>query len=306
MSFPIHPYRVALTRVDGSPDDALAQVFDLLGDSPPLAERAGRLVVIKPNLTAPRPSGSGVVTDVAVLAAFVRLLRERAPRVERVVIGDGPGMVEAAECFRVAGYAELRDTLGVELVDLNAAPTRTTPVPGWLRYPSLELPEIVLDADLFVSITPIKTHTDGLYTLHAKNMFGVPPNRFYGRPRRALHRAGVSEVVHDICRARPIDLAITDGLIGTELGDPIDGTPVPLGVLAAGWNAQAVDVVGCRLMGVDPRRSLYLNYLRAAGYGPISDEEIEVAGAEIDAVARRFTTPDPRKLEPGAQLRSAH
>jgi uncharacterized protein (DUF362 family) len=285
---------------------ALARAFDLLGDAPSLVERAGRLVVIKPNLTAPRVSGSGVVTDVAVVEAFVRLLRAHAPGVERIVVGDGPGMVEAAECFRVAGYERLRDELGVELADLNNEPTRTTPVPGWLRYPSLELPEVVLDADLFVSITPIKTHTDGLFTLHAKNMFGVPPNRFYGRPRKALHRAGVSEVVHDICRARPIDLAITDGLVGTELGDPIDGTPAPLGVLAAGWTAQAVDVVGCRLMRVDPRRSLYLNYLRAAGYGPISDEEVEIVGEDIDAVSRRFATPDPQTLDPRAQVRSAH
>lgn len=298
-------YRVALVRAEPTPDAALERAFDLL-EGPALGERAGKLVVVKPNLTAPRPSGSGVVTDVAVVEAFVRLLRERAPRVERVVVGDGPGMVDVAECWRVAGYERLRAELGVELVDFNAAPTRTAAVPGWLRYPTLELPELVLDADLFVSITPVKTHTDGLFTLHAKNMFGVPPNRFYGRPRKALHRAGVSEVVHDICRARPIDLALTDGLVGTELGDPIDGTPVSLGVLAAGWNAQAVDVVGCRLMQVDPRRSLYLNYLRAAGYGPISDEEIEVLGEDVDAVAQPFATPDPKALDPRAQVASAH
>jgi uncharacterized protein (DUF362 family) len=168
------------------------------------------------------------------------------------------------------------------------------------------MPEVVLDADLFVSITPVKTHTDGLLTLHAKNMFGVPPNRFYGRPRKAFHRAGVSEVVHDICRARPIDLAITDGTTCTELGAPIDGTPVPLGVIAAGWNAQAVDVVGCRLMRVDPRSSLYLNYLRAAGYGPISDEEIDILGEDLRAVSRSFATPEPTSIEPGAQAASAH
>ncbi|MDP8908506.1 MAG: DUF362 domain-containing protein, partial [Chloroflexota bacterium] len=247
-----------------------------------------------------------VVTDVAVVEAFVRLLRERAPGVERVVVADGPGMVDAADCFRVAGYERLRDELGVALLDLNLAPTRATPVPGWLRYPLLEIPEVVLDADLFVSITPVKTHTDGLFTLHAKNMFGVPPNRFYGRPRKALHRAGVSEVVHDICRARPIDLAITDGLVGTELGDPIDGAPVLLGLLAVGWNAQATDVIGCRLMRVDPRRSLYLNYLRAAGYGPISEEEIEVVGDDYLALSRRFATLDPQSLDPRAQARSAH
>ena len=300
---PQRPYRVALTRVETSVDDALARAFDLLGDVPSLADRATGLVTVKPNLTAPRASGSGVVTDVAVVAAFVQLLRERAPKVRRIVVADGPGMVDTMRCFEAAGYDSLGD-LGVELLDLNSAPTRPTPVPGSLRYASLEIPEVVLDADLFVSITPPKTHTDGLYTLHAKNMYGVPPTRFYGRPRRAFHRAGVSEVVHDICRARPIDLAITDATVGTQLGDPINGQPVHLGALAVGWNAQAVDIASCALMRVDPLRSAYLQYLRTAGHGPISVDEIDLAGDDLRMLSRPFAVPagEDRK----AQVASAH
>ena len=300
---PQRPYRVVLTRVETSVDDALTRAFELLGGSTSLADRATGLVTIKPNLTAPRQSGSGVVTDVAVVAAFVRLLRERAPAVQRIVVADGPGMVDTSRCFEAAGYGSLTD-LGVELVDLNTAPARPTPVPGSLRYATLEIPEVVLDADLFVSITPPKTHTDGLYTLHAKNMYGVPPTRFYGRPRRAFHRAGVSEVVHDICRARPIDLAITDATVGTQLGDPINGEPVALNALVAGWNAQAVDIVSCAMMRVDPRRSAYLQYLRAAGHGPISVDEVELLGDDLRELSRPFAVPatDDRK----AQAASAH
>jgi uncharacterized protein (DUF362 family) len=300
---PQRSYRVALTRVEASVDDAITRTFDLLGDAPSLADRANGLVTIKPNLTAPRASGSGVVTDVAVVAAFVRLLRERAPAIQRIVVADGPGMVDTVRCFEAAGYDILRD-LGVELVDLNTAPTRPTPVPGFLRYSTLEIPELVLDADLFVSITPPKTHTDGLYTLHAKNMFGVPPTRFYGRPRRAFHRAGVSEVVYDICRARPIDLATTDATVGTQLGDPINGQPVELNAIAAGWNAQAVDIVSCALMRADPHRSAYLQYLRAAGYGPISLDEIELVGDDLHELSHPFAVPAAENRK--AQVGSAH
>ena len=297
------PYRVALTRVDTTVDAALVRAFDLLEATHAFADRATGLVTIKPNLTAPRASGSGVVTDVAVVAALVQLLRKRAPAVERIVVADGPGMVDTLRCFETAGYLSLRN-LGVELLDLNSAPTRPTHVPGSLRYATLEIPEVVLDADLFVSITPPKTHTDGLYTLHAKNMYGVPPTRFYGRPRRAFHRAGVAEVVHDICRARPIDLAITDATVGTQLGDPIDGEPVPLGALAAGWNAQAVDIVSCGLMRVDPRRSAYLQYLRAAGHGPLSLDEIALLGDDLHDLSRPFAV--PAHEDRTAQAASAH
>lgn len=301
-------YHVALTRAEDDVDAALERAFDLLdaAGEPSLDDRAGRLVTIKPNLTAPRPSGSGVVTDVAVAEAFIRLLRERAPGVERIAIADGPGMVDAARCFTAAGYDRLVEDYGAELVDLNLASTRTVPVPGWLRYPTLEIPEVVLDADLFVSITPVKTHTDGLFTLHAKNMFGVPPTRFYGRPRKAFHRAGVPEVVYDICRARPIDLAIIDGLAGLQLGDPIDGERVEQGLIAAGWNAPAVDVVGCALMGVDPVDSRYLSYLRAAGQGPIALDEVTLHGDPLAGFARRFATPDEQTLAAHDQRASAH
>ncbi len=300
---PTPPFSVALTRVDADVDSAMRRVFDLLGDEATLENRPSGLVTIKPNLTAPRPSGSGIVTDVAVVEAFVRLLRERAPDVQRIVVADGPGMVDTARCFTIAGYDRLRD-LGVELIDLNSAPTRTTPVPASLRYTVLEIPEVVLDANLFVSITPPKTHTDGLYTLHAKNMFGVPPTRFYGRPRRAFHRAGVSEVVHDICRARPIDLAITDATVGLELGDPINGQPVHVGALAVGWNALAVDIVSCALMRVDPHRSEYLKYLRAASAGPISLDDIVVIGDNIEECSQQFATPPGQDRI--AQMASAH
>jgi uncharacterized protein (DUF362 family) len=298
-------YRVALRRVESDPYPALEDAFRLLDEVDTLERRGGALVTIKPNLTAPRASGSGVVSDVAVVAAFVRLLRKRVPALRRIVVADGPGMVDAHECFRVAGYEPLRDTYGVELVDLNRAPTRQVTVPGWLRYPALEIPEVVLDADLFVSITPVKTHTDGLYTLHAKNMFGVPPTRFYGSPRKAFHRAGVSEVVHDICRARPIDLAIIDGLAGTELGDPIDGQRTSWGAVAVGWNAQAVDVVGCAIMQVDPCESAYLHYLRAAGFGPLSLEEIEIVGDPLAQIALPHATPGAAH-QPKSQRDSAH
>ena len=301
-------HHVALAGVASDVDSALRRVLDLLeaASEPALARRAGRLVTIKPNLTAPRESGSGVVTDVAVVEAFVKLLRERAPDVERVVVADGPGMIDADRCFLAAGYNRLVAELGVELLDLNLAPTRSVDVPNWLRYATLEIPEVVLDADLFVSITPVKTHTDGLYTLNAKNMFGVPPTRFYGRPRRAFHRAGVPEVVYDICRARPIDLAIIDGLAGLQMGDPIDGERVEQGLVAAGWNALAVDVVGCALIGVDPVESRYLAYLRAADLGPIALDDVSVHGDPVAGLARRFATPDAGTLAAHSQRSSAH
>jgi hypothetical protein len=49
-------------------------------------------------------------------------------------------------------------------------------------------------------------------------------------------------------------LAVVDGVIGGEGNGPLCPDAVPAGVLVGGTNPAAVDAVGCRLMGYDPRQ----------------------------------------------------
>jgi uncharacterized protein (DUF362 family) len=192
----------------------------------------------------------------------------------------------------VAGYDHLPARYGVELLDLNAAPARQVPVPGGMVYDKLWIPEIVLDADAVISLSVMKTHTDGLVTLTAKNGFGLPPTRFYGTPRVEFHSHGVDRVIHDIIRAAPFDYAIVDALVAMEAGGPIDGQPVTLGLVVAGRNTLAVDATCARIMDVDPWRVPHLRHLHRAGVGPVAESDIEVVGESVAAVRRPFILPN--------------
>lgn len=46
-------------------------------------------------------------------------------------------------------------------------------------------------------------------------------------------------------------LCVMDGIIGAEKNGPVNGDPVPLGLLMAGYNAAAMDAAGATLMGFD-------------------------------------------------------
>ena len=66
----------------------------------------------------------------------------------------------------------------------------------------------------------------------------------------------------------------------------------------------AVDIVSCALMRVDPHRSSYLRYLRAAGYGPISLDEVTLLGDDLREISRQFAVPSTEDRM--AQAGSAH
>jgi uncharacterized protein (DUF362 family) len=277
--------RVALVG-DAEPSDLVRRALELEGS---FAARArGARVFVKPNVTYPRPSGVGAVTDARVLEALLVALRDAGAAA--VVVGDGPGKTTAHDGFEAAGYLPFADRYGVRFVDLNRARTRTVAVPDARAFDRLEIPEIVLDADVFVTVSPLKTHYDGLLTLNAKNLFGVPPTRFYGAPRAMFHLRGVNEVVHDICRAVRVDYAVADATTVMELG-VARGRAVPIGAVVAGANLVATDSVSARLIGQDPRDCPYLRYLAEDGLGPLDLADIDLVGDPLDRLAR------PLKLE---------
>jgi uncharacterized protein (DUF362 family) len=281
--------RVALVGRRG-PRELVRTALELEGS---FAERAGRAarVFVKPNVTYPRPSGVGAVTDSRVLGALLEALRDAGAG--RIVVGDGPGKSSAFDGFEAAGYTSLAERYDVSFVDLNRARTRTVEVPDARAFDRLEIPEVVLDADLFVTVSPLKTHRDGLLTLNAKNLFGIPPTRFYGAPRAIMHLRGVDETVRDICRAAMPHYAIADATTVMELG-VARGRAVEIGAVVAGANLVATDAVSAHLIGRDPRECPYLRYLAEDGCGPLDLDAIDLAGDPLAELAVRLELTNER------------
>jgi uncharacterized protein (DUF362 family) len=160
---------------------------------------------------------------------------------------------------------------------------------GGYMFKSYDLNHSYEDCDVFVSIAKMKEHATAGVTLSMKNCFGITPCTIYGsgaakqkEPTRfpqggrdVFHTGAwqppgqtendlksskadgyrVPRVVADLAAARPIHLAIVEGIESMAGGEGpwIRGSrPNSPGLLVAGLNPVCTDAVCVALMGFDP------------------------------------------------------
>jgi uncharacterized protein (DUF362 family) len=203
------------------------------------------------------------------------------------------------------------------------------PVPhGGHLFPAFDLNHSYEDCDVFVSIGKLKEHSTAGITLSMKNCFGITPCTIYGdgapenepglvplggrfpihmgnrqpsksslpeidpkSPRQGGYR--VPRCVADLVAARPVHLAIIDGIeaqTGSEGIGP-ETRHVKPHVLVAGLNPVCVDAVGAAVMGFDPMADRgtapfefcdsTLRLAEELGVGTRDLKRIEVVGARI-------------------------
>jgi uncharacterized protein (DUF362 family) len=205
-------------------------------------------------------------------------------------------------------------------------------------YPAYVMNQAYEDTDVFVSLAKLKNHADCGVTLSLKNCFGCLPASIYGddagrddpnekptagrgdvvhfakrqpariappelHPNEGLKNAGyrVSRVVADLAVARPIHLAIVDGVASTAGGEGpwIRGLRVVRpGVLIAGLNPVCTDAVSAAVMGYNPRAlrgtapfrnaDNTLLLAEAHGAGAADLKRIEVRGVSIEQALYRY------------------
>jgi uncharacterized protein (DUF362 family) len=200
-----------------------------------------------------------------------------------------------------------------------------------------------VECDVLVSIAKMKEHRKAGLSLSLKNMVGMLPPTIYGdaagyedpaarsygalsmlhtghrqpsatappeidptTPREFGYR--VPRIIADIVRARPVSLAIIDGVEtqttaeGAAL-DPGDKRQIRLvspGILVAGLNPACTDAVAAAAMGFDAASDRgqapfedcdsMLRVAEEAGIGARDLKKIEIVGAALRDVGFRFRT----------------
>jgi len=164
---------------------------------------------------------------------------------------------------------------------------------GWI-FPGYDLNHSYEDCDVFVSCAKMKEHAATGVTLSMKNVYGTTPITIYGegagvdepsiRPhggrggvfhfaRRMPSKSApqqkdlsqpkdagfrIPRITAELCSARPIHLAIIDGVKTATGAETNYGSPnrpqaaINPGVLIAGTNCVATDAVAMAVMGFDP------------------------------------------------------
>jgi uncharacterized protein (DUF362 family) len=200
---------------------------------------------------------------------------------------------------------------------------------GGYIFPAFDLNHSFADCDVYVSLSKLKHHWLAGVTMSLKNNFGNTPCSLYGgdcgadgneyprqergpvchngtatppkgvpqelnreSPREPGYR--IPRIVTDLVGARPIDLAVVDGVESIRGGEgawnPGVKTIKP-GVVLAGRNPVCTDAVSMAVMGYDPRAERgtapflrgnnTLRLAEAVGIGTTDLKKIEVAGLSI-------------------------
>jgi uncharacterized protein (DUF362 family) len=222
------------------------------------------------------------------------------------------------------------------------------PVPkGGLLFPAYDISPAYADCDVFVSIAKYKDHPTTGVTTVMKNLFGMTPLTVYGNGAgkwvdndlvfgddriQIMHFGGrqpamgapaeinptsprndgyrLPRIIADLCAARPVHLAIIDGVKTMAGGQTPDPTCIPVepGVLMAGTNVVNTAAVAVRAMNYDPRaqgtqpfencdNKLLLAEQLGAGSADLS--RIETIGPSIQEVTFDFRTLREKRLAEG-------
>ena len=208
---------------------------------------------------------------------------------------------------------------------------------GGYVYPGFDLNHSYEECDVFVSLSKMKEHATTGFTGTMKNCFGIAPVTIYGsdagvdepalqpgggrdpfhsgsrqpsksapqeKDMKSSRQAGyrVPRIVTDLVSARPIHLAINDGVKTIAGGEgpwirEADRIVSP-GVIVAGTNPVNTDAVSMALMGFDPLADRgtppfeacdsTLSLAEDAGIGTRDLKRIEVAGAKVEDVMFDF------------------
>ena len=305
-------------RTDSLTADQVLQMVrravDLVGGMEAFVPDTARRVAIKPNVTIPEPSGSGIVTDARVVRAVAILVHEAAPGA-RISIAEGAGgwispslkdstdqEYRVADGFEIAGHRatvrELRQRgVDIECVDLNFdRPVRLAPPGGGLADPDYDIAATIVEADAWINCPVAKTHGAKI-TAAMKNHLGILPGHIYGwnkgsgtdrRPAGIPHAPRVQdECWVDLWGLTEVDLNVVDMIAGSE-GGAFGGTPRRANTIVAGADPVATDLVVARLMGFNPDDFEFADLAWQQGRGPGVHENIRVLGGDVESLAMRY------------------
>lgn len=283
--------------------DALLAIDDQI--RPRLRNR--KYVVIKPNNVSTTNQLAATHVD-----AMHGILDYLEPRFRGPVVIAESSAGDTLDAFDHFHYNRLAgEHRKLTLIDLNReGQYETIPLlDADLHITPVRLAARVLDPSAFVICSAmLKTHNTVVATLSVKNMvLGSPlhsaPGDLPWNDKRKYH-VGLRQTHYNmLVTAQKLapnwGLAVIDGFEGMEGNGPGNGTPVASRVAIASTDFIAADRVGLEVMGINPDWVGYLNYCAQAGLGQFDLAKIQVTGATIASVQRKYALhPDvQRELE---------
>lgn len=280
-------WRAFLARCESYEPDLLFELVDRVFQEFSVYDKLspGMTAVLKPNLVLRSRPEEAAITHPNLTAAVGRCVQKAGAK---VLIAESPGgpytpAVMRAH-FKSCGYTDMAQAYGFSLY--TDCRYQTVFLPDALQCRELSIIEPLIKPEFLIDLPKLKTHSMVGFSGAVKNLFGAVP----GLQKPELHcrfpgREEFSQMLTDLCAFLQPDLSIIDGIWAMEGNGPTGGERRDVGALLASDNPFAADVCAASLVGMAPEEILMLRYGNERGLGPISLEEIDLAGGELSALA---------------------
>ena len=223
-----------------------------------LPKSKNALILLKPNLNNDLIALTGNSTDLRIIVALIKALKKR--KYTNIVIADGPNCGidhYGIDVFSRLKLDEIARIFKVKLTNLNKAESKTVK----LDNKNIKVAKICLDADFFINLPKIKTHTEAILSISSKNLVGC----FTGLEKRKIHTNLHKNIVKINEIIKP-NLHIIDGLYTMEGNGPSDGTTKKLNLIISGKNPFLLDAYCAKLLNFKLNKIKYLQYAYKNNY----------------------------------------
>jgi len=217
-----------------------------------------------------------------------------------IVIAEGAGSDDTFEAYRNFHYLPLEKEYGLSLVDLHKEKD-LTPIKILLTSEDevdIGIINFAMEQECRISVAVPKTHETAMTTCCLKNMMGCILKS--DRPKMHGYAPGAPndfsksvKVIHknliQMAKLVAPHISVIDGLVGMEGNGPIGGDEVPLSMAIASTDFVAADAVASKIMGFEPLEEVgYIYYGHTLGLGVGDIDNIQILGADIKSVSRKF------------------
>jgi uncharacterized protein (DUF362 family)/ferredoxin len=229
-------------------------------------------VLVKPNLSCAKPSGSGLVTNVEVLKAIVKMVADQGAR---PIVGDLPIVGwDPDRVFDVTAVREIEQA-GGEFVDWRDNHVEIElPHAKVLKKVSIAKPAI--QADAIINVPVLKHHFFAHLSGSMKNLFGLVEPSF----RPSVHVLGLDEPLVDLYEfLKPkIVLNVMDATYiaqsvrpaGPYYGPTEAKSVTRMDMVMVSKDAVTLDSIAARAIQIDPEDVEMIRIANERGLGDIN------------------------------------
>ncbi|ABW67114.1 DUF362 domain-containing protein [Desulfosudis oleivorans] len=265
-------------------DAAVAEALSLIGADRYIAP--DDTVLFKPNLLM---RIRNACTEADFLAAVARFIR---PLNANLKAGDSPGQFRhrAASVMRGVGMDAVLEAEKIAYAEFESGGVLVEN-PKARHMKRFHIAKPVVEADCIVNLCRPKSHIEAAYTGAVKNYWGIIPGG--EKARCHLHGRNPAEFGHVLADNYEAFLAqgkkrivVMDARKLMEgPGGPANGFMRPVGLVLAGYDEAAVDMVMLAIGRIDGVRAVpHLAACRERGLGVTDMDEIEIKGLSIETV----------------------